>query len=57
VLFPGWWVERPPKGTKLDVWVLNPKGLPAFLEHEHKVLSSEDVHLAAYHLSRYVQAA
>ena len=42
-----------PKGA--EVWVLNPKALPAFLEHEHTIMSPEDVHLVCYHLSRSVR--
>jgi len=53
VLYPGWYVEKQPKGV--DVWVLNPKALKAFLEHERPDLSTEDVSLLAYHLSRHVR--
>jgi hypothetical protein len=53
VVYPGWYVSDQPKGS--EVWVLNPKALPAFLEHEHSTMSPEDVHLACYHLSRYVR--
>lgn len=41
VLYPGWFVERQPKGA--DVWVLNPKSLESFLKHEDEVLNPEDV--------------
>lgn len=51
VVFPGWFVEP----SKEDVWVLNPKALPTFLENSSVKLSSEDVHLAFFHLSRYVR--
>lgn len=33
LLYPGWFVSKQPSGS--DVWVLNEKVLPAFLEHEH----------------------
>jgi hypothetical protein len=33
VVFPGWFVENRAKRPS-DVWVLNPKGLPTFIEHE-----------------------
>jgi len=36
--------------------VLNPRALPAFLEHEQDVLADSDVAMAAYHLSRFVRA-
>jgi hypothetical protein len=54
VVFPGWFVEqRPPREP---VWVLEPKMLPGFIEHEPLTLTSSDVSLAAFHLSRYVRA-
>ena len=53
VLYPGWYVNKQPKSA--EVWVLNPKALPAFLEHERTTMSPEDVHLVSYHLSRYVR--
>ena len=53
VLYPGWYVNKQPNGA--EVWVLNPKALPAFLEHERNTMSPEDVHLVSYHLSRYVR--
>lgn len=33
VVFPGWFVEKRAKRAS-HVWVLNPEGLPAFIEHE-----------------------
>jgi hypothetical protein len=54
VLYPGWFVSKQPKGAR--VWVLNPKSLPAFLEHENGAMSPEDVGLVAFHLARYVRA-
>lgn len=54
VLFPGWLVEQG-KGTTREVWVMNPKALPQFLEHEPKVLEQADVNLASYHLSRFIR--
>jgi hypothetical protein len=54
VAFPGWFVEQAaPRGP---VWVLEPKALPAFIEKEPAVLSSADVALAAFHLSRYIRS-
>ena len=53
VVFPGWWVESKDHS---DIWVLNPKGLPKFIENQKDQLSKEDVQLAAYHLSRYIRA-
>lgn len=54
VVFPGWFVEqRSPRG---DVWVLEPKALPAFIDSAPPMISATDVALAAYHLSRYVRS-
>lgn len=55
VLFPGWWVDPTPASLKHDVWVLEPKALPAFLAQERETLKPEDVKLMSYHISRYVR--
>lgn len=55
ILFPGWFIE-PPLGGMSRVWVLNPKALPAFLEHQKARLSAEDVALASTHLAKYIRA-
>jgi len=49
----GWCAYR---ASRREVWVLNPKGLPSFLENEAAILSAEDVKLASYHLSRFIRA-
>lgn len=54
VLFPGWYIEDGRKGRK-DLWVLEPKGLQAFLAQEKPVLAPEDISLAAFHLSRFIR--
>jgi hypothetical protein len=54
VVFPGWYVEAAP-GSQREVWVMEPKGLPAFLARQQQCLSPEDVKLASFHLSRYVR--
>jgi len=56
LLFPGWWVA-PTENNPHDLWVLNPKALPGFIEREPKKLSDEDIKLAAYHLSRHIRAS
>ena len=38
------------------IWVVNPKWLTSFLDHEPLRLSSEDIHLASFHLSRFARA-
>jgi hypothetical protein len=53
VLYPGWFVE--PQPPKVDVWVLNEKALPTFINNSRQAsLSNEDVHLLAFHLAKYV---
>jgi hypothetical protein len=54
VVFPGWYVDAAP-GAQRAVWVMEPKGLPAFLANEPTRLVAEDVKLTAYHLSRHVR--
>lgn len=46
VVYPGWFVEHHTKSPS-DVWVLNPKGLPAFIEREPVLLKPEDVALVS----------
>ena len=54
VLFPGWFVKFSPEGS--SVWVLNPKALPSFIEHEPTRISESDLHMATYHLAGYIRA-
>ncbi len=54
VLFPGWFVEPFPKGS--SVWVLNPQVLPSFIQHEPTRINESDLHMASYHLARYIRA-
>jgi hypothetical protein len=54
VVFPGWFVEQ--RGPTGDVWVLEPKALPAFIENAPAMITPSDVALAAFHLSRYVRS-
>ena len=55
LLFPQWWVEPAPESIRKDVWVLEPKALPAFLKNEPRRLTPEDVYLIASRLRGYVQ--
>lgn len=54
VLFPGWFVEQRPD-TRRDVWLLEPKALPAFLQNEPLRLDASAAKMAGYHLSRFVR--
>ena len=55
VVFPGWFVVPTAEAKSSDVWVLNPKALPAFIEHSDTQLVEADVHMVASHLTRYVR--
>ena len=55
VLFPGWFIEQV-AGSLKEIWVLEPKALPAFLEREPRRLESADWGLAAFHLSRFIRS-
>ena len=55
VVFPGWFVQSGPDVKRSKVWVINPKGLPKFLEDSPPKLSLEEIKLVAYHLSRYIR--
>jgi len=57
IVFPGWFVEPPPAGSKLEIWVLSARALPSFIENEPTRLKPDEVSLASYHLSRFVRAA
>lgn len=55
IVFPGWYVEPTAEARSSEVWVLNPKALPSFIDHSESQLSDDDVKLAAFHLSRYIR--
>jgi hypothetical protein len=52
VLFPGWYVEKMPEHP--DVWVLNEKAVPTFVQNAKTPLPPDDVSLIVFHLKRYV---
>lgn len=56
LVFPGWYVQSTPSALKEDVWVLNPKALPAFINNQKPQLTEDKVHMLALHLSRYVRS-
>lgn len=57
ILYPGWYIEQTGKNKNSNLWVLNPKGLPAFLNHSNVGISPEDIHLVTYHLCRHVRTS
>lgn len=54
VVLPGWYVRGSKDRRPDDIWVLNPKALPSFIEHERVQVKDEDVALAYARLSDYV---
>jgi hypothetical protein len=57
VLFPGWFIEPTAEARQSDVWVLNPRALPAFISNSREQLVGGDLSLVSFHLSRFVRAA
>ncbi len=55
VLFPGWFVEAA-SGSQKEVWVLEPKALPALLANADHHLAAEDIKLVSFHLSRFIRS-
>lgn len=55
ILFPGWFVESNAEGKKSNIWVLNPKALPTYLDNEPDMLSQEDMMLVSFHISRFIR--
>jgi hypothetical protein len=53
VVFPGWYIED--KRQSRSTWVLEPKALAAWIKLERPAVAAADVHLASYHLSRYIR--
>lgn len=55
IVFPGWFIKSNLDLKQAEVWVLNPKALPAFIGNTKETLTKEDMMLAAYHISRYIR--
>lgn len=55
VVFPGWYVEQK-LGASREMWVLEPKALPKFLENAPNVLSAEEIKMASGHLTRFIRS-
>jgi hypothetical protein len=54
VVLPEWYVNMHQK-AKRDVWVLNPKALAGFINHEAEILTQEDVALISSRIINYMQ--
>lgn len=55
LVFPGWFVQPTVEARSSEVWVLNPKALPAFIQNSKVCMAGEDVNMTAFHLSRYIR--
>ena len=55
VVVPGWFVEGLPGSSGSDVWVLNPKSLHKWIDHEPEKISTDRVRLAATKLGQYIR--
>lgn len=55
IVFPGWFIQPTSDAKSSDIWVLNPKGLPTFIANSKDKMTSEDMNLVSFHLSRYVR--
>lgn len=55
LLFPGWFIENRGDAWR-EMWVLEPKALPKFLQNEAAELTTEDAALASFHLGSFIRA-
>jgi hypothetical protein len=55
VLFPGWYIEQTAEAKSSDVWVLNPKALPSFIENSRQQIKEAEVNMIHFHLSTYAR--
>jgi hypothetical protein len=54
VVFPGWYIENH-QHNKEELWVLEPKALPTYIENSPKLISEDNVRLISNHLSRFIR--
>jgi hypothetical protein len=55
ILFPGWWVEQQGGNSTRDLWVLEPKAIRGFLEHQPVALEGDKISMTASHLMRFIR--
>jgi hypothetical protein len=55
IVFPGWFVQPMPENLKRRIWILNPEVLDSFIKNEPIRIQESDIHLAAFHISRYIR--
>lgn len=53
VVYPGWFVAPQPKNA--DVWVLNEKALPKFLQNEKVTIDEKEINLISAQIERYIR--
>ena len=55
IVFPGWFVQPMTENLKKRIWILNPDALDSFIKNEPIRIQESDMHLAAFHISRYIR--
>jgi len=55
IVFPGWFVQPMTGNLKKRIWILNPEALSSFINNEPIIINESDMHLAAFHISRYIR--
>ncbi|RWU09127.1 NERD domain-containing protein [Pseudidiomarina gelatinasegens] len=55
VVFPGWYVKTTELGKSAEISVLNPRVLPNYIGKSRQQLREDELHMCAYHLSRYIR--
>ena len=55
IVFPGWFVRPMPDYLKKRLWILNPIALDSFISNEPVRIQESDMHLVAFHISRYIR--
>lgn len=56
VVFPGWFVEITGRTNNNPIWVMNPKQFVKYVVNMPQVLSVEELQLAVFHLSLFIQS-
>ena len=51
-----WMVRRALPERIYSLGPASPQALPSFIEHESNRISESDLHMASYHLARYIKA-
>ncbi len=55
VTYPGWFIKTTDIGKSAEVAVINPRMISGFLWETPDRIAQEDLHMCAYHLSRYIR--